>query len=218
MSRIGVFSKIFYGESKVRVPLFFDIWKKYLSHNPKSMNSKITRILILLLFISIQSDAQFETTELNVNNVSATVNTKGLLFSDFENSLAGFEIPAGSGLHTIFASQLWIGGKTLDQALHLAADKYGSNGNEFYQGPLSNDGDATTTSGQMLYYNRFWEAHRDEVLLHQTYHTAVQNGTVDELFPLGYTVPDWMLDWPAHGNTNLNQAFNLAPLSMSIPI
>ncbi|MBX7053296.1 MAG: T9SS type A sorting domain-containing protein [Flavobacteriales bacterium] len=168
-------------------------------------------LFIFILLTQLLCQGQFETTNLSINNVNATVNTKGLLFNDFMNSLAGFEVPSGTGLHTIFASQLWMGGMDNENNLHLVADKYGNNGNEFYQGPLTADGTSTTNSTQMLLYNRFWEAHYSDVEMHIAYHTALINGTQDIEFPNGYTIPDWMMEWPAHGNPEENQAFNLAP-------
>jgi hypothetical protein len=43
------------------------------------------------------------------------------------------------------------------------------------------------------------------------YFLAVQNNTVATEFPNGYTIPEWMFGWPAHGDYANGQAYYLAP-------
>ncbi|MBL4658059.1 MAG: hypothetical protein JKX73_08680 [Flavobacteriales bacterium] len=73
---------------------------------------------------------------LDVNNVSARFNANGSDFWDHESQSASFELPKGSGKHTIFTSNLWIAGKDAQDSLHIAATRYLSNGQDIYTGPI----------------------------------------------------------------------------------
>ena len=60
---------------------------------------------------------------LDTNNISAKINADGSLFNSH------FEVPKGSGNHTIYENNIWIGGLDGSSQLHLAADKYIENNN-----------------------------------------------------------------------------------------
>src|SRR4051812_46594053 len=73
---------------------------------------------------------------LDVNNIKARVNSDATLFDNMTAGKCSFEVPKGSGLNTIFISDLWIGGKDEGNSLHLAAQTYRQNGTDFFQGPI----------------------------------------------------------------------------------
>ncbi len=150
---------------------------------------------------------------LDTNNVRATVNANGLLFSTPQSSDPGFEVPIGSLIHTIFASNLWIGGLSENQELHLAAPTFCANGNDFFSGPLSIDnlGQVSISQDQMDLYNQIWVGNTNDISVHKLYFEALENGTENIEFPNGYIVPNWILNWPAQGNTSVNQSQYLAP-------
>jgi hypothetical protein len=88
-------------------------------------------ILSLSLFsaLSISSHAQnWAHATLDINSVSAMVNSNGDLFWDYSQSR--FEVPKGGGAKTIFADAFWMGGLDAGGQLHLAAQTYRQTGND----------------------------------------------------------------------------------------
>jgi hypothetical protein len=77
--------------------------------------------------------------------------------------------------------------------------------------PLSIDGTASITQGQVDAYNRIWVANRSDIETHLAYFESLNNGTVEEMFPDGYIIPDWIWTWPAHGNPEFMESEFLAP-------
>ena len=75
------------------------------------------------------------------NNVKALIETGGSLWQDRANSSGSYEVPKGGGVSSLYAGALWMGGISPDQQLKLAALTF-RNGNDFWTGPLTNDGSA----------------------------------------------------------------------------
>lgn len=151
---------------------------------------------------------------LDINKIHCNVSATGDLFNRFEDeTLPGFEVPAGSDLLTIYAANLWVGGITPDQQLKLAAEMYQANGQDWFPGPLTTDGTAEIDQETQDAYNQVWVANLVDVETHIAYFDALANGQSEELFPDGYSIPQWFFDWPAHGNTEAGQDYYLAPFS-----
>lgn len=150
---------------------------------------------------------------LNSNDVHCNVSSTGDLFNTFnDETLPGFEVPVGSGLKTIYAGNLWVGGKSLDQSIKLVAEQFQADGMDWFCGPLTIDGNAATTEQTQIDYNQVWIANAPEVALHQLYFELLNSGQSTETdFPDGYTIPQWMIQWPAHGDVSMNQSLYLAP-------
>lgn len=164
----------------------------------------IARVIIPFLLFSASSFAQTTVTT-QLGNMIATFSNTGRLFLNMEEGTAGFEVPAGGGVSSIYCSNLWIGGLDDTLGLHLAASRFGigdfneetgqaDSSQEFTPGPLTLNG----TTNQILKsnYNYVYLANRDDVENHINYFNAIQNGTAQTLFPNGYSTPQWMLDWP----------------------
>jgi hypothetical protein len=139
---------------------------------------------------------------LNANNVNARVD----IFSLFNSrSSAGFEAPAGTGKNTIFGANLWVAGKSNNtefssvktwgwaQNFAGSVSNYGSN-----TGPVSN------TSSQYLEFNPRWDKVWKVTQADIDYHLANWNS-------VNYSPPPVFNSWPAHGDTTLGEAFDLAP-------
>ena len=140
------------------------------------------------------------TNTLSINNVSATILSGGDMHWDLQNS--GYEIPKGSGKHSIFASSLWIGGIDAGGQIHMAAQTYRQTGNDFWAGPLDTT-NAATNASLAAPYDKVWKLDRMKVeeFSMQWNLGNVQNGTY---------VPDPdILSWPANGSGSF--AANLAP-------
>jgi len=134
---------------------------------------------------------------LDVNNICATFSAFNLNFWDpylDEEGYSKFEAPKGSGTSSIFSSSIWIGGVS-DDTLHVAAERYRQEGEDFWPGPVSDE----YLPENYTFYG-VWKVNKSEI----DYHIA------------NYTNPDYqpilpILSWPGNGNTILGQAEQLAP-------
>jgi hypothetical protein len=171
---------------------------------------KIVLISFALIVSHLSVFAQQAIGVLESNTIRCNVSATGDLFNRFDDeNLPGYESPAGSMLQTIYASNLWIVGSSVEQSWGLAAEMY-QEGNDWFPGPLSNDGVASTTELSQAAWNNVWSANANDVQNHQIYFNAVSNGLPDP-FPNGYSIPDWFFTWPAHGNLAENQDYYIAP-------
>ena len=151
--------------------------------------------------------------DLEWNNVRALIETGGSLWQDRANSMAAYEVPIDGGVSSLYAGSLWMGGYSPDQQLKLAAITFRGQGNDFWPGPLSNDGSAEVDEATCNAYDRFFVTTRMESELHRQYFEALAGGTADEDFPDGYSIPSIFSDYPAMGNTAIGQDFYLAPFN-----
>ncbi|TAL60051.1 MAG: T9SS C-terminal target domain-containing protein [Bacteroidetes bacterium] len=135
--------------------------------------------------------------DLDVNNVRTRILTAGDFWWDYTTQVAAYEIPKGSGLFSIYAGSLWIGG--YDGAnLKVAAQTYGHQGskNDFWPGPLDTTGKASVFSETVCYdYDQIWKITRKEV----------------EDFVAGVPATPVILNWPGNGDKSKGQAQYLAP-------
>ena len=74
---------------------------------------------------------------LNVNNVRTTMRGSGDFWWD--GQFARYEIPVGSGKHSVYAGSIWIGGLTDNNNLKVAAMTYRQTGVDFWPGPLDGE-------------------------------------------------------------------------------
>jgi hypothetical protein len=136
--------------------------------------------------------------ELNINNVRTTLLTGGDLWWDPVGQLPKYEvpkIPIGSNelrLHSIYAGALWIGG--IDQAtgaLKVAAQTYRQTGNDFFPGPLNDNGqtDAETCNN----FDRMWTVYGSEIAEFIAKYEDDNSVSLSE-------VPDNLLKWPGRNN------------------
>lgn len=143
---------------------------------------------------------------LNINDVSAHFNATGLIGM---NGLApGYfvpKVPGNTGPSPLFAANLWIGGVGLDDSLYVAASRFQQMPHDFLPGPMG------TVAPSMAQYDRVWKVQRSDAAMQQTYFQCLEDPACDAQaeFP-GYAVPGYFFDWPAHGDTTLGQAYQLA--------
>lgn len=140
---------------------------------------------------------------LDINNIRALVNPYGTQFwngpkSDNENL---YEFPKGSGKMTIFTSALWIGGIDQYGQLKASADRYRHDGIDYWSGPISvNEANLTIDTSTVINWHRVWKLNKSEVEYHKLH-----------WYNEGYQPIDNIVNWPAHGDTTLNQKYYLAP-------
>ena len=157
--------------------------------------------------------------DLEWNNVRARIETGGNMWQDRANNRAAYEVPKPAdgeqGVSSLFAGGLWMGGRSLDQTLKLAAVTFRGRGNDYWPGPLSNDGTAEITPEVCLEYDDFAVTQRQDTQKHKQYFDMQLDGSTPEeiadAFPDGYIVPGYFSTYPAMGNTAAGQDLYLAP-------
>ncbi len=141
-------------------------------------------------------------TELNLNNVRARINTGGDMWWDLQG-LAQYEIPRGSSKTSMFSASLWLGGTDVNGQLKGAFQRYRGSGNDYWPGPLTVDGKASITAEICDEYDEHFVITREKV---DNFILKYNNSDYPD-----YAVPDIIKDWPANGDVSLGQSQWLAP-------
>ena len=165
------------------------------------MKTRYTLWSLFFALVGSQAGAQ-NFSELDVNNIRARFYSHGLIGMDLLNNTPQFEVPNGGGAHPLFSAGLWIGGLDSGNLLRLAAMCYEPLGSsDWYPGPLTNDGTASTTQAVQSAYDQVWPVDNSEVVLQQAYCNCLSDPNCDPAvdFP-GYQMPLWFNTWPAIGD------------------
>jgi hypothetical protein len=142
-------------------------------------------------------------TDLDVNNVRARINTGGDMWWDLQGN-AEYFIPKNTFKTSMFNAALWIGGLDVNGQLKLAAQRYREDGVDYFTGPLTNDGTASVDAETCDAYDRHWVITRAEV---EAFMAAWE---MDPTLS-GYEVPRSILEYPGNGDPEKNQSLFLAP-------
>ncbi|TAF87214.1 MAG: T9SS C-terminal target domain-containing protein [Flavobacteriia bacterium] len=139
---------------------------------------------------------------LDHNNVSCILSDEGGFFSDLAIGNAGYEVPKGGGLGTIFGGSFMISaqdpmGQVYFSGAHTSAP---SNHHEIHSGPIADPFFYGSVSYSSAYQNALWKVSSEEIEFHQQNY---QNP--------GYTVPNALLNWPGNGDATMGVAQQLAP-------
>ncbi|MGL5891490.1 MAG: T9SS type A sorting domain-containing protein [Bacteroidia bacterium] len=141
--------------------------------------------------------------ELNVNQVSAGLLNRGdLHWTTAQTATPRYEVPKGSGIHSMFTSALWIGGLDSGNTIHLAAMTYRQYGSDFFPGPIDTVTTLTDTATAWA-WDKIWMTSRYDIseLQWRYANGQLQSG--------GYIIPSDMRKWPAAGTGNISR--KLAP-------
>ncbi|MFZ4398685.1 MAG: T9SS type A sorting domain-containing protein [Bacteroidales bacterium] len=161
---------------------------------------KITLFVFYLILIVNQSFSQIQIPvcdTLSTNNIKTLIWTIGKQFTNFVGPY--YQYPNGSGKNTIFSSSMWYGAKDNLGQLHFAGERYNTTGYDFWTGPLKTNGTASTDSITASSWNKLWKINKQDLLNYL-------NSTAYPSNP-----PLFVLNWPAHGDTSLQQSYQLAP-------
>lgn len=128
---------------------------------------------------------------LDINEVNTMILNRGDMHWDLAN--AKYEVPKCSGINSVFASAIWMGGYDTGGQLHVAGQTYHQTGNDFWPGPLDtiNAECDTATSNA---YDKIWKIDRYKIEEFKYYFALglVQSGN--------YIPDNDILTWPAHGS------------------
>jgi hypothetical protein len=143
--------------------------------------------------------------DLKVNNVNARIHNGGDMWWDLVGN-PRYEIPKDGGVHSMFASAVWIGGVDAGGQLKVAAQTYRQSGVDFWAGPL--DGDASITRDECSAWDDQFVINRGPWI---EFINDAQDGSVDK------QIPKEILEWPAKGNPNitLDDKYNNRPYSLA---
>ena len=147
------------------------------------------------------------------NNVRALLENGGSLWYNRNIDKGSYFVPKEAGVSVVYGGALWLAGISPDQQLKLAAARYRNNGNDFWPGPLTNDGAAEVDEATCAAYDQFSILERQDAIRHRQYFDCAADPTCDLAteFPDGYSIPAYFFDYPAHGNVALQQDYYLAP-------
>jgi hypothetical protein len=121
--------------------------------------------------------------------VKARINNGGDMWWDLMNE-AKYVVPKTGNVSSLFAGALWIGGLDVQGNLHVAAQTYRQNGNDFFPGPLDTSGNVTSQTCSD--FDRIWK---------------VNKTTIDSFIAGFFSIPpSSILYWPGHGNPYLSFA------------
>ena len=147
------------------------------------------------------------TAELNVNNVRALINGYGNMW--YDGSVAQYHLPKNSNTCPLFCAALWIGGTDVNDQLRIAALRFGSEGDDYWPGPL----ELKTASVDLPvcnYFDKHYIITKNEVLSFMSMFDYDEHGaTPNESFS-AEAVPATIKNWPASG-INTEQSPYLAP-------
>ncbi len=161
---------------------------------------------------------------LELNNVSALIETGGSMWQDRSRGNAAYEVPAGSNETVIYSGALWLGGVDVNNQLKIAALTF-RQGNDFWTGPLTSTpgtgniaigikdyGPAEIDPETCLEYDNFYVTERKEIAEFNAWWECQLDPDCDlnEKFP-SYSIPASITNWPAHGDVGKFQDFYLAP-------
>ena len=158
----------------------------------------MTRYIILTASFILIAQLKAQTLYMiDQNNAHALISDDGVFFSNQVASTASYEIPAGSGNHTMYAMSFWMGGLDVADQLHVAGQTYGS-GQDFFAGPIANDYNSPYYLS--TYPSAIWKVTKGEINFHVNNYTAI-----------GYVPDPAIANWPGNGNVSEGIAQQLAP-------
>jgi hypothetical protein len=132
---------------------------------------------------------------LDANNIRPTI-SKDVLFSSSDGNSQGFEAPLGSGIHSIFAANIWVSGSS-NGVVHSNIRDFGAT-HHSSSGPISDS--SHSGSSAVTKWDRVWKVSKHNI----DFHLANWKNT-------NYQPSQELLDWPAHGVIVKGESQFLAP-------
>lgn len=126
---------------------------------------------------------------LNINRINAMALVHGDMWYDPITYAPHCKFPPDTKKNVGFVSSVWLGGYDNTGAIHMAAQTYRQDGNDYWPGPLDATGAlslATSTD-----WAKIWKVNRSEV----NYFLSLPSHTITN-------TPASILTWPGKGNAN----------------
>jgi len=136
------------------------------------------------------AQAPFNTTDsVNINNINANVMVHGDMWWNIPEQAYACFFPNGTHKNIQFAAALWMSGYDAGSHLHVAAQTYRQNGNDYWPGPLDTGDTLTYTTSSN--WAKIWKVNRTDIQYFQSLPTHTTTNT-----------PQAILTWPGNGNAN----------------
>ena len=149
--------------------------------------------------------------DITFNNVKARINTGGDMWMDLALRTPAYEIPKGSGKFSIFSGALWMGGQDVNGQLKIAAQRFREKGNDYWPGPLSKN-IAEIDPATCQKYDKHYVINRSDVMRFSAWYDLNKSNPIQAAIDYpGYSIPEAIENWPAHGDPSLGQDYYLAP-------
>jgi len=132
-------------------------------------------------------------TDLDINNIRTKIFINGDMWWDLVGT-ATYEVPKGSGKHSLFAGAIWVGGYDNSHNLRVAAQTYRQSGEDFWPGPVDVV-NTNVTPDVCTKFDRHFRVNRDEVQ-----QTISNFSSIEGKYPDGFVPPQVMVDWPGNGD------------------
>ena len=153
--------------------------------------------------------------ELALNNVRFLIETGGNMWEERALGAPYYFVPKEGENSVLFAGSLWMGGYDPANNLKLAAVRFRQVGNDYWPGPLTNDGSASIEPSVCAEFDRFWRTTKQEAQLHALWWQRINDGDPendnDPPFENGYVIPQTFINWPGNGNISQGQDAILGP-------
>lgn len=131
--------------------------------------------------------------DIDIANVRARIMTGGDMWWDQGSGVPQYEVPKGSGKHSMFAASIWVGGIDGGGQIKVAAQTYRQIGNDYWAGPID-PATGNITAANCLTYDRVWKLNKSDV---------------QDFINTGTTAVQDIIDYP--GNSPYNSNTPLAP-------
>ena len=138
------------------------------------------------------------TAELNINNVRALINGYGNMW--YDGAQAQYHLPKNSNTCPLFCAALWIGGTDVNDQLRIAALRFGSEGDDYWPGPLKINGTASIDLPVCNAYDKHWIITKADVTALKQHFSYDTNNIVVRNSDPGEDISEVILNWPAHGD------------------
>ncbi len=150
---------------------------------------KILTIVAVAFSIHASAQLAFLTRDsINANNLNAYALVHGDMWWEPQTAHNGCFFPNGSKKNIQFAAALWMSGYDAAGQLHVAAQTYRQDGNDYWPGPLDGSGNLDYAASEK--WAKIWKVTRAEI---NTYRATV--------FHTPSNTPESILTWPGKGNT-----------------
>lgn len=145
--------------------------------------------------------------ELSINNVRVRINQGGNMWTD--GATAQYFVPKAGNSTALFCSALWIGGMDENGQLRVAAMRFGSDGQDFWPGPLTVDNTASVNRAVCDQWDKLYRITKSEVQEFVAHFQKDDLGHFQSIDPEYLT--DAIREWPGNGDESLGQSRFLAP-------